>query len=257
MHPVIPTLTSRCRRGLLAVALLGACGLHAADPPPATPEPKKQEALYITIDDVGEVTEVERVVIDPLEENPVLSTENPYVLEEQTFKYETGISVTATTTHVQWPGESRPYAIMDGNMETRWSSDYKDDQRVTLDLGKLQEIAVLRLHWETAAPAEYIISVSDNGRAWAPIYELKEGKEGPRVDDAKLGAKTRWVRLDLKKRTTEWGFSLWEMQTLTAAEIKAEEEAKAAAEAPTPDGAAAPTDAPPAPDAGKDEVGQN
>ena len=226
-----PKLTLPRGRAVLACLLAGISVLAADPPAKAEGAPKMEEALYITIDDVGQMAEVERVMIDPLDPNPELSKTDPYVLEEQTFTYESGVSVTASSTHIQWEGESRPIAIMDGDMKTRWSSDYKDGQELKIDLGKLADVAILRVHWEAAAPTEYAVHVSDNGRMWAPVYKLKEGKPGPRVDDIRLTGKTRWIRMELVKRSSEWGFSLWEIETLTAAQVEAEAQAKAAAAA--------------------------
>ena len=44
---------------------------------------------------------------------------------------------------------------------------------------------------------------------------MKGGKPGPRADEVDLGGvRTRFIRLDLKQRTSEWGFSLYEISIL-------------------------------------------
>ncbi|MFI1440451.1 discoidin domain-containing protein [Streptomyces fructofermentans] len=60
----------------------------------------------------------------------------------------------------------------DGDAGTRWSSEYKDDQWIQVDLGaprKFDRVAVL---WEPAYPKTYVIQVSDDAEHWTDVKEV-------------------------------------------------------------------------------------
>jgi hypothetical protein len=104
---------------------------------------------------------------------------------------------------------------VDGDLTTRWSSDYADGEDVTLDLGKETRVSALQLFWESSAAKDYTVSVSKDGKTWQSAREVKGGKPGPRADEVDLGGvRTRFIRLGLKQRTSEWGFSLYEISIL-------------------------------------------
>ena len=126
-----------------------------------------------------------------------------------------GVSAKASSTHQEWPGEGSPGALVDGDLTTRWSSDYADGEDVTLDLGKETRVSALQLFWESSAAKDYTVSVSKDGKTWQSAREVKGGKPGPRADEVDLGGvRTRFIRLGLKQRTSEWGFSLYEISIL-------------------------------------------
>ncbi len=160
----------------------------------------------------------------------------PFEIEELTVKLETapaqtnstakikhaavGAKVSATSTHKEWPGEGAVEALVDGNMGTRWSSDYSAPQCVTIDLGKAYGVKTIRLHWEHAFAARYTVSTSMDGKKWAMLYAVvKPSKvKQPEVDTLHItGVRTRHIELDLEKRVDpEWGFSLYEVEIETA-----------------------------------------
>lgn len=125
----------------------------------------------------------------------------------------TGVKATASTLQKHWKGEGPVEALVDGDLETRYSSRYLDDQEILLDLGEVKRVSTLKLHWELASAKTYTVDVSADKDAWTEVARQENGKPGPRVDVIECGgAKGRYVRFNLKKRATQFGFSLYEIQ---------------------------------------------
>lgn len=104
-------------------------------------------------------------------------------------------------------------AAIDQDWGTRWSSSFSDPQSLTLDLGSVQQVSRVKLHWEAAASALYLIEVSETGApdSWQQIFSESNGNGGVDVIDS-LDARARFVRLTSLARTTQWGNSLWEFE---------------------------------------------
>lgn len=108
--------------------------------------------------------------------------------------------------------ESYPVsALNDGLHDSRWSSEYADDQWVVLDLDGSFMIHELRLFWEAAHAAHYEIQFSPDGENWTRVVQEKEGSAGLCSYSIEPQAAS-FIRLELDKRATEWGFSLWEFE---------------------------------------------
>jgi beta-glucanase (GH16 family) len=104
-----------------------------------------------------------------------------------------------------------PEYAVDGDPQTRWSSQFSDPQWIQLDLGKKSRIKAIRLTWEVAFAKEYEIQVSDDAKIWKTIYATKHGPGS--VDEITgLDAEARYLRVYGKKRGTEFGYSLWELE---------------------------------------------
>ena len=115
-----------------------------------------------------------------------------------------------------------PEKAVDGDMRTRWSSEFADPQWLMLDLGRKCRLEAVRLKWETAYGARYEIQVSDDGRTWKTIYRRSHGRGGvERVQG--LAERARYVRMIGRRRGTEWGYSLWEFEVFGRPETNAVE----------------------------------
>ena len=102
---------------------------------------------------------------------------------------------------------------IDGNPATRWSSSFADNQWLALDLGVSRSINQVVLTWEAASAADYRIDLSTDGVTWTTAKTFTGGT-GARTDtltglSAHVG---RYVRMFGTRRSTPYGFSLWEMQ---------------------------------------------
>jgi hypothetical protein len=104
--------------------------------------------------------------------------------------------------------------VVDGDEETRWSSAFKENAWVTIDLGHRVHVRRVRLLWEKAFATRYQIQVSDDASAWTTAYEVKDGDGG--TDELDVDAKGRYVRMEGLERSTPWGYSLFEFEVYGA-----------------------------------------
>jgi hypothetical protein len=102
------------------------------------------------------------------------------------------------------------YAV-DGDEDTRWSSEFRDPQWLAVDLGEPRTISRVELHWEPAYAKAYQIQVSLDGETWRDVYATTQGGGG--IETIRFApTSARWVRLYGTQRATPYGYSLWEMK---------------------------------------------
>ena len=82
---------------------------------------------------------------------------------------ETLLSQGKTATGSSIEGDALPAsAAVDGNLtDTRWGSQWTDDQWIQIDLGQSRSISRVVLTWEAAYGKGYDIQLSDNGTDWS------------------------------------------------------------------------------------------
>jgi hypothetical protein len=122
-----------------------------------------------------------------------------------------GKPVKASSTYVESGSDYRPENAVDGLLDTRWSSEFSDPQSLAIDLGAPTDVSRVVLDWEEASAQNYAIQVSLDGNTWMDVYTTTTGKGGTEVIRFKP-ASARWVRMYGTKRTTPFGYSLWEMR---------------------------------------------
>jgi len=99
---------------------------------------------------------------------------------------------------------------VDGDLATRWSSQFSDLQWIYVDLGARQRTQRVILRWETAYGKAYRIQISDDAIHWTDAYSTTAG-DGE-VDNLNLSGTGRYVRIYGTQRGTGWGYSLWEFE---------------------------------------------
>jgi hypothetical protein len=100
---------------------------------------------------------------------------------------------------------------VDGDLTTRWSSQWSDPQWIYVDLGQRVQIDHVVLRWETAYGREYAIQVSDDAVTWTdPPHVFSRG--GTDVVGPMQGVVGRYVRMYGFQRGTQWGYSLWSFE---------------------------------------------
>jgi hypothetical protein len=104
-----------------------------------------------------------------------------------------------------------PSQAVDGDMGTRWSSNWDDDESITVDLGAAQPVGRVVLNWEAAYGKAYDIQVSTDGQNWTTVYATTTGAGGQDVDRFAV-TNARYVRMQGVTRGTGWGYSLYEFQ---------------------------------------------
>jgi hypothetical protein len=104
------------------------------------------------------------------------------------------------------------YAI-DEHLSSRWSSRYSDDQWLILDLGSAQPFQRLYLVWELAHAAEYMVSTSNDKKAWKRLHH--ERNSDGFVDVIDKNARGRYIKIQgLRRRPVNgevYGYSLFEV----------------------------------------------
>ena len=114
----------------------------------------------------------------------------------------------------------------DGRTDTRWSSEYLDDQWWQVDLGGPRLVDTVALTWELAHPRRFRISTSLDGVTYTTAsepevqltpQELAELASAPRTNRRLRPRATsfaprlaRYVRITGLQRTSVYGLSLWD-----------------------------------------------
>ena len=81
----------------------------------------------------------------------------------------------------------------DGDLSTRWSSQFSDPQWIYVDLGAPARIERVILHWEAAYGKAYRVQTSNDAATWTDIYSTNAG-DGE-VDDLIVSGAGRYVRV--------------------------------------------------------------
>jgi hypothetical protein len=103
-----------------------------------------------------------------------------------------------------------PTAAADGNLGTRWSSQFADPQWLQVDLGSVQTICEVVLYWETAYGKAFQIQTSNDAVTWTSIYSTTTSTGGTQT--LSVSGSGRYIRVYGTVRGTQWGYSLWEFQ---------------------------------------------
>lgn len=100
-----------------------------------------------------------------------------------------------------------PQSATDGRDDTRWATTWADQQWLQVDLGSVRRLKHAQLVWESAYGQAYTVKVSDDGQNWRTAYATSSGDGG--IDDFDVAASGRYVRLELTRRGTGYGYSLF------------------------------------------------
>ena len=110
-------------------------------------------------------------------------------------------------------GGNKANLAVDNNNGSRWESEFTDNQYFYVDLGKTYQFDQVNINWETAAGKNYTIDVSNDAQNWTTVKTITNGKAG--LSEITFATtKARYVRMNGKTRTTQYGFSIWEFQVM-------------------------------------------
>ena len=134
---------------------------------------------------------------------------------EQPINLAAGLTAVGSSVDVNVP-EATPSLAFDGDATTRWSSDYTDNEWLSVDLGSEAVICGFALSWEDAFGRAYNLETSMNGSQWQTVASMTNSDGGE--DEVSLAApvSARHIRLVGIERGTEWGYSLWELKVMGA-----------------------------------------
>lgn len=100
---------------------------------------------------------------------------------------------------------------VDGNIATRWSSEFIEPSWIYIDLEELVQINKVILHWEDAYAQKYTIEISADSNTWTTVYS-EQNSDG-QIDQINFElVTTRYVRMWGITRATVYGFSLFEFE---------------------------------------------
>ncbi|MEU6858954.1 discoidin domain-containing protein [Glycomyces sp. NPDC046736] len=116
------------------------------------------------------------------------------------------------STFQEWGGHT-PALAVDGDLASRWASEWGPEQWISVDLGQSEDFDAVQLVWETAYATGYQIQVSDDNANWTTIHTVTGGNGG--ADTIELSGSGRYVRVLCTERATEWGYSLYEFGVYT------------------------------------------
>jgi hypothetical protein len=120
-------------------------------------------------------------------------------------------SVTASSTYADGTTTYAASNAVDGKADTRWSSEFSDNQWLTVDLGNQYDVSRVGLNWEAAYAKGYAIQLSTDGTNWTNAAVITNG-DGAKDEVLFTSTKARYVRLLGMQRATAYGYSLYEME---------------------------------------------
>ncbi|MFP4681770.1 MAG: discoidin domain-containing protein [Chitinispirillaceae bacterium] len=119
---------------------------------------------------------------------------------------------TVDASSVERENNSAEMAV-DGNSTTRWSSDFENDQWISVDLGQVYTVDKVVLNWEEAHGVVYNIEVSDDAETWTTVFEETENSSAGEKIHTFPSVEAQYVRMYGIERVLEWGgFSLYDFE---------------------------------------------
>ncbi len=101
---------------------------------------------------------------------------------------------------------------VDNDITTRWETTHGvDPEWLEITLKKKHTISCIKIIWENASARIYEIQVSEDGHNWKNAASVNDGIEGEERIIKFNPVKTRHIRIYGKERTTQWGYSIWEV----------------------------------------------
>src|SRR5471032_2094110 len=115
-------------------------------------------------------------------------------------------------------GDLSAAAAIDHDETTRWSSGFTDDQYLTLDFGQSVPINRVHIDWENAHATQYLLQVSDDNATWTTIQSV-DNSQGGSEDWPGLNGQGRYLRMLGVKRSTQYGYSIFEIQAFSGTPV--------------------------------------
>jgi endoglucanase Acf2 len=129
------------------------------------------------------------------------------------------LALTGSVSSSSQIGANSASHVNDGNTDTRWESEYSDNQWISIDLGNTYDLSNMYIKWETAYAKTFDLQVSNDGSTWTDVQSYV--KTDSSASSLGFSAKGRYVRLNLKQRATAYGFSIWEIQVYGSVDVSA------------------------------------
>ena len=130
----------------------------------------------------------------------------------------------ATASGAEGDGTSASKAV-DGDLTTRWSSRFQDNEWIAVDLGACYELTTVKLFWEAAYATSFDIEISSDGENYTLAKSVTEAEGGVQTIDIRRNGEplaAQFLRIYCKTRNTGYGVSLWELEVYGDAQCEPE-----------------------------------
>lgn len=101
--------------------------------------------------------------------------------------------------------------VYDQDSSSRWSSEFTDEQWIVLDFGTTTHFSRILLEWESAHATAYELQVSSDSQTWKTIQSVAQSQGG--IEDFAIDATGQYLRMQGIKRSSGYGYSLFEIRT--------------------------------------------
>ncbi|SDD34563.1 family 20 glycosylhydrolase [Auraticoccus monumenti] len=149
-------------------------------------------------------------------------------------------TASAATVYTGDPARFAAEHVNDGDLGTRWGSDYAregvvdppasshDPSRdwVQVELAEPSPVDHVVVYWENAHAAEYELQVSDDGQQWETVVDVDDGRGGREVLQVGRSEPVSFVRVQGVRLATGWGYSIWSLEVWDAPPPGAGEEGR-------------------------------
>ncbi|WP_238012436.1 discoidin domain-containing protein [Dactylosporangium sp. AC04546] len=117
-------------------------------------------------------------------------------------------------------GSLVPAKAVDGDVNTRWSSQFSDPQWLQVDLGTTTDICQVVITWQTSYARAFSLEVSPTGAAgsWTPIYSTTTNTGGTQT--LAVSGSGRYIRMHGTQRATRYGYSIKEFAVYSGAVVE-------------------------------------
>ncbi|MFT3827025.1 MAG: discoidin domain-containing protein [Chitinophagaceae bacterium] len=102
----------------------------------------------------------------------------------------------------------------DGDVATRWGSDFSDPQSIGVDLGAVNNLCQVVLNWEAAYATDYTIDGSLDSINWNTLATVTGNTS--LINTINVGGAARYLRMNGTARATAFGYSLYEFQVFSS-----------------------------------------
>jgi len=127
---------------------------------------------------------------------------------------ETALTPVSASASSSERGDLSAAAAIDHNTNTRWGSGFTDNEYLTLDFGQPVAINRVNIVWENAHATQYLLQTSNDNSTWTTIKTV-DNSAGGTEDLAGLNGQGRYLRMQGVKRSTGYGYSIFEIQAFS------------------------------------------
>jgi hypothetical protein len=127
------------------------------------------------------------------------------------------INKTATASSVQDANTTPASAALDGDINTKWTSQPGDPQSIYVDFGSRYDMCRLTLKWNAVAAKDFRIETSDDAVNWIKVLGITGNTSTE--NNFPLKNTARYVRVYCTANNTSAGYSLSELEVYGAVSI--------------------------------------